>query len=96
VYIPAFVKARELGKILSLDAKEVVKFARSEGFKFRKPHQIILSFPYASKLALKRSKNPVYLGAYQMNTTTLPVSLMTERCTYRNGRAARRLLVKRK
>jgi hypothetical protein len=62
VYIPAFIKARELGKILNLDAKEVVKFARAEGFRFRKPHEIILSFPDAAKLAVKRRKNPVYIG----------------------------------
>lgn len=62
VYIPGYVKAKELSKILHVNIQEVVKFSRSLNLKFKSHSDIILDYEASSELAKKLGLKPVYKG----------------------------------
>jgi small GTP-binding protein len=47
--MPAFIRAKDLGKKLGIDVDRIEKYAREEGLKFRKASDIILNFPLIVK-----------------------------------------------
>lgn len=62
VYIPGYIKAKELSKILHVNIQEVVKFARKLNLKFKSHSDIILDYNASAELARNIGLTPVYKG----------------------------------